>query len=53
MIIKMALYSLMSSGAAFRAKLAGVLHDIGYTPSKVDPDVWPRPSVNPDGAEYY
>ena len=53
MIVKMALYGLKSSGAAFRAKLAGVLHDIGYTPSKADPDVWIRPAVKPDGAEYY
>ena len=28
MIVKMALYGLKSSGAAFRAKLAGVLHDL-------------------------
>ena len=44
MIVNMALYGLKSSGAAFRAKLSG-LH--------ADPDVWLRPSVKPDGAEYY
>ena len=49
----MALYGLKSSGAAFRANLAGVLHDIGYTPSKSDPDVWLRSAVKPDGSEYY
>ena len=53
MIVNMELYGLKSLGAAFRAKLAGVLHDIGYTPSKADPYVWLRPAVNPDGAEYY
>ena len=53
MIVKMALYGLNSSGAAFRAKLARVLHDIGYTPSKADPDVCLRPAVKPDRAEYY
>ena len=53
MIVKMALYGLKSSGAAFRAKLAGVIHDIGYTPSKTDPYVWIRPAVKPDGSEYY
>ena len=53
MIVKMALYGLKSSGAAFRAKLDGLLHDIGYTPSKLDPDVLLRPAVKPDGAEYY
>ena len=30
MIVKMALYGLKSSGAAFRAKLEGVLKDIQY-----------------------
>ena len=53
MIVKMSLYGLKSSGAVFRAKLAGVLHEIGYTPSKADPDVWIRPAVKPDGSEYY
>ena len=49
----MTIYGLKSSGAAFRAKLAGALYEIGYTPSKEDPDVWLRPSVKPDGEEYY
>jgi hypothetical protein len=53
MVVKMALYGLKSSGAAFRAKLAGLLNDIGYTPAKADPDVWMRPAVKPDGTEYY
>ena len=50
MIVRMALYGIKSSVAAFRAKLDRVLHDIGYTRSKVDLDVWIRPAVNPDGA---
>ena len=53
MIVNMALYGLKSPGALFRAKLARVLHNISYTPSKADPDVWLRPAVNPGGAEYY
>ena len=53
MVVKMALYGLKSSGAAFRAKLAGLLNDIGYTPSKADPDVWMRAAIKPDGTEYY
>jgi hypothetical protein len=47
-IIKMALYGLKSSGAAFRAKLAGVLHDLGYRPTLADPDVWLKAAVKPD-----
>jgi hypothetical protein len=53
MIIRKALYGLRSSGAAFRAHLANTLHDIGFLPSKADPDVWLRPAVKPDGTEYY
>jgi hypothetical protein len=29
-----------SSGAAFRSKLAGALHDLGCRPTYADPDVW-------------
>ena len=53
MLVKMALYGLKSSGAAFRSKLAGVLHDMNYRPSKADNDVWLRPAVKPNGFEYY
>ena len=53
MIVKMALYGLKSSGAAFRAKLAGVLHELPYVPLKEDPDVWIRPGVRTNGSEYY
>ena len=49
----MALCGLKSSGAAFIAKLSGVLHDLSYVPPKADPDVWIRPVVRPNGSEYY
>ena len=52
MIVVRALYGLKSSGAAFRALLAETLYDIGYTPSKADPDVWLWLAVQPDGFEY-
>ena len=53
MIVKKALYGLKGSGAAFRAHLAEKLHDIGFIPTRADPDVWRRPAVKPDGFEYY
>ena len=53
MIVKMTFYSLKSSGASFRAKLAGVLHYFSYVPSKAYPDFWIRPAVRPNGSEYY
>jgi Reverse transcriptase (RNA-dependent DNA polymerase) len=33
-------YGLKSSGAAWRADLAGTLRDLGYTSTQADPDVW-------------
>ena len=45
MIAKMALCGLKSSGVAFRAKLAQVLYDMNYRPSREDPDVWMGPTI--------
>ena len=53
MIIRKALYGLKLSSAAFRAHLAETLHDIGFKPTKADPDIWICPVVKPDGSEYY
>ena len=53
MIVKKVLYGLKGSGAAFRAHFAEKLHDIGFIPTRADPDVWRRPAVKPDGFEYY
>jgi hypothetical protein len=52
-IVKKALYGLKSAGAAFRALLAETIYDLGYVPTKADPDVWLRPAVKVDGFEYY
>ena len=49
MVVNMALYELKSSVAIFREKLAGILNDIRYTPSKSDLDVWMRVAIRPDG----
>ena len=40
MFIRKALYGLRSSGATFRAHLAETLYDIGFVPTRADPDVW-------------
>ena len=40
MIVNMTLYVLKSPGAVFIAKLAGVLHDLSYVPSKAYPNIW-------------
>ena len=52
-LIKKALYGLKSAGAAFCSLLADTLVDVGYRPTKADPDVWLRPAVKADGFEYY
>lgn len=51
-IVKKAMYGLKSAGAAFRALLDKTLYDLGYVPTKADPDVWLRPAVKVDGFEY-
>ena len=53
MFIHKALYGLKSSGAAFHAHLAETLDDIGFVPTRVDPDVWHQTAVKEDGFEYY
>ena len=46
MVVKMALYGLKSSRAAFRAKLVGLPNYIGYIPYKADPDEWMRAAIS-------
>jgi Reverse transcriptase (RNA-dependent DNA polymerase) len=53
MIVKKALYGLMTSGAVFRAHLAETLYELTYMPMKADLDVWIRPGIKPDRFEYY
>ena len=53
MLVKMELYGLKSSGAAFWSKLAVVLRDIGYFSTKGDTDVWIQPEVKPDCIEWH
>ena len=53
MLVVRALYGLKSRGAAFRALLAETLYDLGYRPTKADPDVHIRPAVKPNGFKYY
>ena len=47
------MYGLKSSGASWRATFAATLMELGYTPSKADPDFWMKPKVKPNGDEYY
>ena len=53
MVIHKALFGLKSSRAAFRAHLAESLYNIGFRSSKVDPEVWLRLAVKPNGQTYY
>lgn len=52
-LIVRALYGLKSSGAAWRAHLAGTLQSLGFNSCLADPDVWFRAATKPDGFEYY
>jgi hypothetical protein len=53
LMVRKALYGLKSSGAAFRSFLAEHIHDLGFMPSRADPDCWMRPATKPNGFEYY
>ena len=49
-----ALYGLKSSGAAWRAMFSNfVTNTLGFTPTRIDPDVYYRKSIRPDGDAYY
>lgn len=39
-IIVCAMFGLKSSGVAWHAQLSSTLHDMNFTPSLVDPDIW-------------
>ena len=53
MIVRRALYGLKSSGAAFRSMLANCIWDMGFRPTKADPDVWVKPATKANGCNYY
>ena len=40
MIIDKAIYGLRSSGARFHERFTATMHDMGFSPSSADPDVW-------------
>ena len=44
---------LRASGATFWSFLGETLNDLGYVPTKADPDVWIRLAVKPSGFCYY
>ena len=53
MLIVRRLYGLKSSEAVWRVKLAETIHDLGYVPTQVDPDVRMMRAVKDDGTPYY
>jgi hypothetical protein len=53
-IIVFVLYGLKSAGAAFQAHLASIMHQLGYTSCKADPDLWLKAKTSPDvNIRYY
>ena len=49
-----ALYGLKSSGAAWRAMFSNfICEELGFTPTRADPDVYIRKNFKPDGQAYY
>ena len=52
LVIHKALYGLKSSGKRFWEKLHDELTDLGFHPSKADPQIWMRPTSKGDAYEY-
>ena len=53
MLITRALYGLETSSASFQPYLAEFFYELGYTPTKADPDFWLWKSVKADESQYY
>ena len=53
MLITRDLYGLKKISASFRFYLAETLYELGYTPTKSDPDVWLRKALKADIFQYY
>jgi hypothetical protein len=53
LLVRKALYGLKSSGAAFRSFFAEHIYNLGFKPSRADPDCWMRPATKPNGFECY
>ena len=50
LVMHKALYGTRSGGACWQDKLFDILHQIGFNPSKADPDIWMKNSK--DGSHY-
>ena len=53
MILKKAVYGLQSAGSSWHHTLAKMLEEIGFVPSRADPDVWLKEATKPTGERYY
>ena len=53
MLITRDLYGLITSSSSLRYYLAETLYELGYTPTKADPEFWLWKAVKSDGFQYY
>ena len=52
LVMYKALYGTRSGGACWHDKFFDILHDMGFKPSKADPDIWMRSSKDASHYEY-
>jgi len=52
LVVYKALYGLKLSGKMWHERLSDSLRDLGFAPSKADPDVWMRPAKDKSCYEY-
>jgi hypothetical protein len=53
LVVVRALYGLKGSGNSWRNTLSHSLQDLGWKPTRADPDVYLREAVRDDGLKYY
>ena len=52
LVMYKALYGTRSGGACWHDKVFDILHDMGFKPSKADPDIWMKSSKDANHYEY-
>ena len=52
LVMYKALYGTRSGGACWHDKVFDILHDMGFKPSKADPDIWMKSSKDASHYEY-
>lgn len=53
MVVKKAVYGLRSAGNSWHITLSQTIREMGFEPSRSDPDLWMRANTKPNGEKYW